>query len=103
LRPAWRLPAGRAAAPPAGRQRLDTEALRDCRDQRDPGVRDDPLVIERDPHTIQSDRPVILHHEGDLLTRAPTARTVVKALLRLRRSFFLADRTEPAYETVDPG
>jgi hypothetical protein len=60
------------------RPRLDPEPLRERRNQRHAGIRDHPLIIEQDFHAVQSDWPVILHHEGDLLTRAPTAHTVVK-------------------------
>jgi hypothetical protein len=55
------------------RERLDPKPLGERGDQRDPGVRDRPLIIKRDLHTVQSDRPVILHHEGDLLTQDTTA------------------------------
>jgi hypothetical protein len=41
-------------------------------------VGDHPLIIERDPHLVQSDRPVIMHQQGDLLCRAPAARTAWK-------------------------
>jgi hypothetical protein len=49
------------------RQTLDPQPPSDRRGQHDPRVRDRPLIIEADLHTVQSDRPVILHHEGDLL------------------------------------
>ena len=52
-------------------QRLDPEPLRERRDQHDPSVRHDPLIVELDLHAVQSDRLVILHHEGDLLTAGP--------------------------------
>ena len=55
------------------RERLDPQPRRERRDQRDPRVRDDPLIVELDPHAVQSDRLVILHHEGDLLSQAPAA------------------------------
>jgi hypothetical protein len=42
---------------PAGKQR----------DQRDPRVRHHTIIIKDDPHTIQSDPLVILHHTSDLL------------------------------------
>jgi hypothetical protein len=51
------------------RQRLNSEPPRERRDQHHPGVRDDPLIVELDLHAVQSDRPVIVHHEGDLLGR----------------------------------
>ena len=38
-----------------------------------PRVRNDPLIVELDRQTVQSDRLVIVHHEGDLLTQAPAA------------------------------
>jgi hypothetical protein len=53
------------------RQRLDPKALCDRRDQHHPSVRNDPLVVKFDPHAVQSDRLVIRHHEGDLLTAGP--------------------------------
>ena len=31
-------------------------------------------IVETDPQTVQSDRLVILHHEGDLLTAGPGCR-----------------------------
>ena len=34
---------------------------------------DRPLIVKTDRHTIQSDRPVNMHHEGDLLSQAATA------------------------------
>ena len=39
--------------------------------QRDPRVRDHPLVVKADPQIVQSDQPVIVHYQGDLLTPAP--------------------------------
>ncbi len=50
---------------------LDIEPVGERRGQHDPGVRDDPLVIEGDLHTVQSDRPAIINHQGDLLTPGP--------------------------------
>jgi hypothetical protein len=55
------------------RQRLDPKPRGDRRDRHHAGVTDRPLVIELDSHPVQSDRLVILHHEGDLLTQAPAA------------------------------
>ena len=74
LRPALAAP-GRSRR---SRTRLPASASipsrsRERRDQHHPGVRDDPLVVETDPHAVQSDRLVILHHEGDLLSQAPAA------------------------------
>jgi hypothetical protein len=37
-------------------------------------MRNRPPVVEGDIHPIQSDRPAILHHEGDLLTQDAAAR-----------------------------
>ena len=59
-------------------QTFDPQPLRERRHQRDPGIRDDPLVIKNDPHPVQSDRPVIMHQQGDLLCRAPAAHTAWK-------------------------
>ena len=56
------------------RKRLDTEAPGERRDQHHAGVRDDPLIIKRDLQPVQSDRLVIVHHEGDLLTAGPGCR-----------------------------
>jgi len=44
---------------------------RERRQEHQPRVRDDALVVEFDLHPVQSDRPVILHHERDLLTPGP--------------------------------
>ena len=68
-------------------QRLDPQPLRERRRQHDPGVRDRPLVIERDRDAVQSDRPVNMHHEGDLLSQAATA--AIGRFSLLRRSFFV--------------
>jgi hypothetical protein len=43
------------------------------RDQHDPGVRHRPPIVKDHLHAIQSERPVILHHEDDLLTQDATA------------------------------
>jgi hypothetical protein len=56
------------------RQRLDPEAPSERRDEHHPGITDNALIVELDLHAIQSDRLVILHHEGDLLSQAPAAR-----------------------------
>jgi hypothetical protein len=49
-------------------KRRDPQALGKRRAQHAPGVRDGALVVEGDLHAVQSDRPVIVHHEGDLLS-----------------------------------
>ncbi len=67
-------------------------ALRDAAAEGAWRVGDRPLGIERDPDPVQSDRLVMLHHEGDLLTRAATARDSRFRLLR--RSFFVHTRTD---------
>jgi transposase len=54
-------------------QRFDPQPVCQRRDQRDPRVSDDPFVVEGGSHPVQSDGPVIVHHLGDLLTRAPAA------------------------------
>lgn len=56
------------------RQRLDSQASRERRDEHHAGVRDDPLIVKNDTHAIRSDRPVILHHQADLLTQDAAAR-----------------------------
>jgi hypothetical protein len=83
------------------RERLDPKPLRECRDQRDPRVRDDALIVEFDPQTLQSDRLVMLHHEGDLLTQDATAPN--GRLFPAREVIFVADRTEPIYATGGSG
>ena len=51
-------PADRAAAAPAGRASASIPSrCHQRRDQRDPRIRDDPLIVETDPHAVQSDRP----------------------------------------------
>ena len=52
-------------------QQLDSQPPSQRRDQRDPRVRDDPVIVEHNRQRVQSDRVVILHHEGDLLTAGP--------------------------------
>jgi hypothetical protein len=54
-------------------ERLDPQPLRERRRQDDPGVRDRPLIVKADRDAVQSDRPVNMHHEGDLLSQAATA------------------------------
>jgi hypothetical protein len=53
-------------------QRLDAQALSQACREHDPRVSDRALVIENDPDRVQSDRPVSMHHEGDLLCRPRT-------------------------------
>src|ERR1700733_5722758 len=48
-------------------QLLDPESPRERRNERDPRVRNHPLIVKNDPHPVQSDRRVILHHTSDLL------------------------------------
>ncbi len=54
-------------------ERLDPQALRKRRGEHDSRVGDRPLIIESHRDNIQSDPPVIMHHEGDLL-RGPDCR-----------------------------
>ncbi len=54
-------------------QRLDPQALRDRRDKHHACLTNQPLIVEPDPQPVQSDRLVILHHEGDLPLQAPAA------------------------------
>ncbi|HEX5924411.1 MAG TPA: hypothetical protein VFY45_11310 [Baekduia sp.] len=54
-----------AHTPEALDESLDAEPFGERRDQRDPRVADDAFVVEIDPHAVQSDRPVIVHHQGD--------------------------------------
>ncbi len=51
----------------ATHERLNPEPPRKHRDERYPSVRNDPLIIEDDLNTIQSDRRAIMHHLSDLL------------------------------------
>jgi hypothetical protein len=90
-----------AQAHEALRERLDPQPLSERHDEHDPGVGDHPLVIEGDLHSIQSDQPVIVHHEGDLL-RGPRMPTHPRKAL-LRRSFFLQHRTTPPRTVADRG
>ena len=55
-------------------QRLDPQALRQRRRQHDSRVSDRALVVEAGRDAVQSDRPVSMHHEGDLLC-GPRLRT----------------------------
>src|SRR6266496_421094 len=76
---------GAATRPPRAQQHeplnqtLEPQPLRERRRQRDPGVRHDPLIVKNDPHLVQSDRPIIMHHQGDLLCRAPAVHTAWKS------------------------
>jgi hypothetical protein len=75
------------------RESFDPQPPGERCDEHDPGIGNHPLVIKDDLHNVQSDQPVIVHHEGDLL-RGPRLRLQPgKALLR--RSFFLQHRTTP--------
>ena len=74
-------------------QTLDPQPLRKRGDQRNPRVRNNPLIVKDDLQAVQSDRLVIMHHLGDLLTQAPDcAHSRAKGLLR--RSFKFHPRTE---------
>jgi hypothetical protein len=55
------------------RQRLDPQPSDERRYEHHTGVTDRPLIVKTDLQTVQSDRPVIVHHEGDLLTQAAAA------------------------------
>ena len=67
---------------------LDPEPLGEGRRDQQPGVADQPLLVELDPHRIQTRRPgrnvrTVMHHTGDLLTGPqPPHTTATKALLR---------------------
>ena len=56
------------------RQLLDPKPRCQRRQQHQARVGNDALVVELDLHAVQSDRPVILHHTGDLLTPGPGCR-----------------------------
>jgi hypothetical protein len=81
---------------------LDPQPHRQRRHQHDPGIGDRPALIEANVDTVQSDRPVIVHHEGDLLTRAPTAHTVAKKPCSGGHSSPHTGQNHPA-TTVDRG
>ncbi len=75
------------------RERLDFQPPREARDQRNPGIRDHPLVVEGDSHAIQSGRPVIMHLQSDLLTPGPGCPYSLRKAL-LTRSFKVQPRME---------
>lgn len=91
----------RAQAHEALRESLDSQPLRERCDEHDPRVCDRSVVIKGDLHSVQSDRPVIVHHEGDLL-RGPRLRLQPEKAL-VRRSFFLQHRTTPPTTAADQG
>jgi len=53
---------------------LDSEPLSERRGEHDPGVRNDPLIVKGHLYAVQSDRPAIINHQGDLLTPGPDCR-----------------------------
>jgi hypothetical protein len=54
---------------PSHRRDPRSASARERRGEHDPGVRDEPLVIKRDVHAVQSDGPAIsLNQQGGLLT-----------------------------------
>jgi len=57
---------------------LDPKPDGERRHEHDPGVRDDPVIVEGDLNSIQSDRPAIINHQGDLLTPGPGCRHSLK-------------------------
>jgi hypothetical protein len=71
---------------------LDPEPISKRRDQHDPRVGDRSLIVELDPNAVQSDRPVSMHHEGDLLLQPPDAGYVRKSAAE--EVFFVHQRTE---------
>src|SRR5680860_1157124 len=79
-------------------QRLESESLGERRDQRHAAVGNRPLVVKLDLQSVQSDRPVIVHHQGDLLN---SGRGCSNQPLSspFRRSFFVQGRME----SVDSG
>jgi len=70
---------------------LDPESLGQRRREHDPRVGDRPLVVKRDRDAVQSDRPVSMHHEGDLLLQPPDASTSGK---RCSEGHFVHVRTD---------
>ena len=58
-------------------ERLDPQVPRERRGEHDLSIGDRPLTVEGHRDTVQSDRPVIVHHDGPP-ARAPNAVTVVK-------------------------
>jgi hypothetical protein len=83
-------------------QRLDPKPVGERRDQRHPSVRNSPLVVEFDPQTVQSDRLVIMHHEGDLLSAGPGCSIQPLKPCTGGHSSFHAGRNRPT-DPVDPG
>jgi hypothetical protein len=53
------------------REQLDPKPPSQRRCQHHASVRNDSLVVEADLQAVQSDAPVNVHHEGDLLTAGP--------------------------------
>jgi hypothetical protein len=103
LRPAFAAPRPITPQPhPLRRQRFDPEPLCERRDEHHPRVRDRALVIELDPQTIQSDRLVIMHHEGDLLTAGPGCRIQPLKPCTGGHSSLSPGRNPPS-DTVDRG
>ncbi len=86
---------------------LDPEPLGEGRRDQQPGVADQPLIVELDPHRIETRRPgrnvrCSVHHMGDLLTGPqPPHTTATKALLR-RTLRLRPGRNQPRYSVV-PG
>ncbi|MDP9401702.1 MAG: DUF1707 domain-containing protein, partial [Actinomycetota bacterium] len=76
-------------------------ALRDAAAEGAWRVGDRPLVIERDPDPVQSDRLVMLHHEGDLLTGPRLPETVAFACSGGHSSF--TPGRIPSRASVDRG
>jgi len=83
-------------------ERLDTQPLRERRDQHHAGVRDRPLIIEHDLHAVRSDRLAILHHEGDLLTAGRGCPTQPQTACSGGHSSSQTGRNPPI-PSVDPG
>jgi hypothetical protein len=57
------------------------------------------LVVEFDPQTVEYDRLVILHHEGDLLSAGPGCANQPLKPCSTGGHFFFPDRTEPTKPT----
>ena len=83
-------------------ERLDPKPLSERRGQHDPRIRHHPLVIEHRLHTVQSDRPVNMHHEGDLLRGPRLPSTAVKKPCSGGHSSIQAGQNTVA-APVDPG
>ena len=59
-------------------QTLNPQPAGERRHQRDPSIRNQPLITKNDLNAVQSDSRVIMHHPSDLLTPGPGCRHSLK-------------------------